>query len=163
MRDKFEQVASETPFDNSTNGFVQRRLDAALGAAIEETKVSASPGLGFGRSGNVSANTWLLRTGSVPSNKTGVALGISNPQLKQIDVGSEEVDTYDIQIYEHEGDEVNLTLLTTVSIVATRTASFDVNDFGTVTATQGRQLAVKLTNGSAKNIGVDVTLIGQSA
>lgn len=157
-RDHFEQVASETPFDNSTNGFVADNVQDA----IEETKVSASPGFGFGRSGNVSSNTWLLRTGGVPSNKTGVAMGISNPQLKQIDVGSEDVDTFDIAIYEHEGNEVNLTLLTTVSIISARTASFDVNDFGTVNATQGRQLAVRITNGSAKNLGVDVTLIGQS-
>jgi hypothetical protein len=158
IRDIFSYVARQVFFDNSANGFVADNVQEA----IEETKVSASPGFGFGRSGNSASNTWLLRTGSVPSNKTGVSLGISNPQLKQIDVSNENISTFDIAIYEHEGDEINLTLLTTVSITGSRTASFTVSDFGTVDATQGRQLAVRIVNGSARNLGVDVTLIGQS-
>jgi hypothetical protein len=152
------QVARSTPFDNSTNEFEATNVQDA----IEEIGVSASPGFGFGRSGNVTSGTWLLRTGSVPSNKTGVTMGINNPKLKQIDIGNEDISTFDIGIYEHEGNEINLTLLATVSVVSARTGSFTVLDFGEVIATQGRQLAVRITAGSAKNLGVDVTLIGQS-
>lgn len=157
-RDDFEQVAIETPFDNSTNGFVSDNVQAA----IEEVGVTASPGFGFGRSGSVSRNTWLLRSGSVPSNKTGVAIGINNPLLKQIDVGNESNGTFDISIYEHQGNGIGMTLLTTVTVNG-RTGSFTEADFGTVTATKGQQIAVRLTSGSAKNLGVDVTLIGQSS
>lgn len=156
-RDQFTVVAEQVPFDNDTNGFTAEDVQAA----IEEVGISASPGFGFGRSGNVSTNTWLLRTGTVPSNKTGVALSVSNASITKIDVGNENINTFDISIYEHEGDEVNLTLLVTVSVINSRTASFDISDFGIINATLGRQLAVRLTSGSGKNIGVDVTLKGQ--
>lgn len=156
MRDKFEQVASETPFDNEGTPFSSDNVQDAL----EEVGVSASPGFGFGRSGNVSRNTWLQRAGGVPSNRTGVTVGINNPVLSRIDIGNEDVDTFDVSIYQHDGDGINLVLLTTVSVVSARTASFTSDDFGLVSATQGKQIAVRITSGSAKNIGVDLTLKG---
>lgn len=155
-RDEFQQVAETVPFDNDTNGFVSEDVQGAIEELSNTVNVSASPGFGFGRSGNVSANTWLLRTGNVPSNKTGVTMGINTPLVIRIDVGSEDIDTFDVEIYEHEGDEVNLTLLGSVSVVTTRTASFAVS----WAATTGRQLAVKIVNGSAKNPGVDLNLSG---
>ena len=158
-RNHASQVARSTPFDNTGTEFESDNVQDAL----EEVGVSASPGFGFGRSGNVSANTWLQRTGGVPSNKTGVTIGIGNPVLTRVDVGNEDVGTFDVGIYEHEGDETNLTLLTTISVTSSRTASFTETDFGLVTATKGRQLAVRVTSGSAKNIGVDVTLKGTNS
>jgi hypothetical protein len=158
------QVAAAVPFDNDTNGFdstdVQGAIEEINESIIEETSASASPGFGFGRAGNVVASTWLTRSGGVPSNKTGVVMGINTPTLQRISIGNEDVNTFDISIYEHDGNEINLTLLTTVSVVSERTDSFTESDFGTVAATSGKQLAVRVTSGSAKNLGVDITIKG---
>jgi len=155
-RDDFTPVAEQIPFDNSDNNFDAEDVQGA----IEEFGTSASPGFGFGRSGTVSSGAWLLRSGGVPSNKTGVTIGISSPVLVGIDAGNEDVSTFDVAIYEHDGNNTNSTLLTTVSVTSARTQSFTSIDFGTVTATKGKQLAVKVTSGSAKNLGVDITLKG---
>lgn len=152
LRDYFVQVARSIFFDNSTNGFTSDNVQEA----IEEIGASASPGFSFGRSSTTGAGTWLLRVGSIPSNKTGIPLGISSPVITNIQVGNEVISTFDIEIYEHEGNEVNLTLLTTVSIVSSRTAVFSIN----ISATSGRQLAAKVSSGSGKNIGVDIILKG---
>ena len=145
-------VAESIPFDNATNGFTSDNVQGA----IEEIGASASPGFSFGRSSTTGAGTWLLRVGSIPSNKTGVPMGISSPSITNIQVGNEDVSTFGVEVYEHEGNEVNLTLLTTVNVVAARTGIFSVS----VPATSGRQLAVKISSGSGKNIGVDVILKG---
>lgn len=145
-------VARGTAFDNSSNGFTATNVQTA----IEEIGASASPGFSFGRSSVSGAGTWLLRVGSIPSNKTGIPLGISSPIITNIQVGNEDISTFDIEIYEHEGNEVNLTLLTTVSVVSARTGIFSVS----VAATSGRQLAAKVSTGTGRNIGVDIILKG---
>lgn len=150
---KKSQVAESTPFNNETNGFTSDNVQGA----IEEIGASASPGFSFGRSGNVSNNAWLRRPGNVPSNRAGVTIPISNPVITQISCSNRNVDTYDILIYEHEGNQVNLTLLTTVSVVSARGDVFNVN----IVATEGKQLAVRLGNsGSVRDIGVDIVLKG---
>jgi len=151
-------VARGVPFDTNGNTFSSTNVQDA----IEEIGASASPGYGFGRQGNVGTNTWLLRSGGVPSNKTGVEVSITNPVLSRIDIGNENVNTFEVSIYEHEGDEINLTLLATVSVVSSRSATFDESNFGTVNITSGRQVAVRVTSGSAQNLGVDITLKGSS-
>jgi len=149
------QVAEEIPFDNTSNGFVSEDVQAA----IEEIGASASPGFSFGRNGNLSQNTWLRRPGNVPSNRAGVTLDIANPVITRISAANRNVETYDIEIYEHEGNQVNLTLLTTVTVTAATSQSFSVS----VPATEGRQLAVRLgssSTGNVRDLGVDITLIG---
>lgn len=148
------QVAEETPFDNSTNDFESDNVQAAL----EEVGASASPGFNFGRASNVTAGTWLQTVGSVPSNKAGITVALTGPQLASIYVANELVSTFDVEVYEHEGDEVNLTLLDTVSVVSSRSATFTSN----VAITSGRQLAVKVSSGSARNINVGLQLKGQA-
>jgi hypothetical protein len=148
------QVAEETPFDNSVNDFVSNNVQGAL----EEVGASASPGFSFGRSANVSSGTWLLRTGSIPSNKTGIPVGVTSPFISNIQIGNEDSSTFNISIYEHEGDEINLTLLATVSVTAARTAVFSVN----IPVTSGRQLAALLSSGSGKNVGVDLIIKGST-
>lgn len=149
------QAAIETPFDNSTNGFNSDNVQEA----IEEIGASASPGFSFGRNGRLSQNTWLRRPGNVPSNRAGVTLDISSPVITRIAAANRNVETYDIEIYEHEGNSVNLTLLTTVTVVGATSAIFSVN----VAATQGRQLAIRLgstATGNVRDLGVDITLVG---
>ena len=156
-RDQYNQVAESIPFDNDSNGFTSDDVQGA----IEEIGASASPGFSFGRSGNLSANTWLRRPGNVNSQRAGVTVGIANPVIVEVACSNRNIETYDVEIYEHEGNQVNWTLLTTVSVVAARGGIFSVN----VAATQGRQLAVRLGttgSGNVRDLGVDLILKGDA-
>lgn len=151
------QVAESVPFDNATNGFQSDNVQDAL----EEIGASASPGFSFGRNGALSQNTWLRRPGNVPSNRAGVTIKINNPVVTGVSCANRNVETYDVEIYEHEGNEVNLTLLGTVTVTAATSDTFNVN----FPATQGRQLAVRLgstSTGNVRDLGVDLELIGNN-
>lgn len=153
------QVARSLFFDDSNTTYNATTVQEALEAQNAAVGVSASPGFSFGRSANVGLNTWLVVTGSVPSNKAGITVALANPEITQIFVGNEDISTFDITVYEHEGDEVNLTSLGTVSVVAMRSDTFDVS----FSVTSGRQLAVRVTSGSAKNLNVGLQLKGNIA
>lgn len=158
-RDEFEPHAIETVFDPSNcDAITKENTQEAIEELCGEVTQSASPGFTWGRSGNVSNNTWLLND-SVPSNKAGRTIVFSNPIITKIFSASEDIDTYDLQVYEHEGDEINLTLLTTLSVVASRSG-----DSGTISVavTAGRQLAIKLVNGSGKNVVVGIQMKGSA-
>jgi len=149
---EYEPQAEDVAFDNTGTDFTATTVQEAL----VEAGASASPGFNFGRSANVSAGTWLLVTGSVPSNRAGITVALSNAEVKEIFVANQDISTFDISVYEHEGDEINLTLLGTVSVINARSASFSV----TYTVTTGRQLAVRLTSGTAKNLNVGLQISG---
>ena len=154
-RDEFTPVAEQVPFDNDTNGFISEDVQAAIEEVKNTVETTALPGFSYGRSGNTTANTWLLNN-QVPSNIVGVPVGTTNPVITEIWAGSENLDTYDIEVHEHDGDEINLSLLTTVSVVAQRTATFNIS----VNTTKNKQLAVKLVNGSAKNVKTFILVKG---
>jgi len=150
-------VARGVPFDNSGNDFEATNVQDAL----EEIGASASPGFSFGRNGALSQNTWLRRPGNVPSNRAGVTVSISNPAVVGIACANRNVETYDVEIYEHEGNQVNLTLLGTVTVTSATSDTFTVN----FPVTQGRQLAVRLgstSTGNVRDLGVDLTLVGNN-
>lgn len=126
---------------------------------IQESAASipiASPGFTFGRSGNIPVNTWLQNEG-VPSNKAGHVIKVEDGLIESISVANEDISTFDISVYWHEGNEVNLTLITTVSIVASRTGQFFLDN---VSAPEGKQLAAIVSSGSAKNLVVDMIIKG---
>ena len=116
---------------------------------------NASPGFTFGKSGNVPSNTWLLND-TVPSNKSGRAIYLYNPSLEAVYIRVEIAATFDIEIYEHDG--TTYTLKHTINVVASR--ALDTILTSPVTLTQGKELAVKITNGSAKNPVVGCQLRG---
>ena len=149
------QVASSIPFDNENTEFSSTNVQDA----IQEIGASASPGFSFGRS-SATSGTWLNRVGEIPSNRTGVRIGINNPIVTDVSVSCENIETYTVGIYVHDGDSINLQLLGTVSVVAARGGVFQVN-YPTV---KNKQLAVRVTtsNGNIQNIGVDVILKGSN-
>lgn len=116
-----------------------------------------SPGYSFGRSGATVSGTYLQTIGGVPSNKSNIPVNITLPKIVRITAGTEDLDTYTLQIYEHEGDEINLTLLTSISSVAARSADSGVIS---VTMTSGRRLAAFLSAGSCKNLTVQLIVKG---
>lgn len=148
------QVASSVPFDNTDTDFESTNVQDVL----EEIGTTASPPFSFGRSGNNSSGTWMQRVGGAPSNRSGVNVGFSDPKLVKVNCNTEDANTYELGIYQHQGDEINLTLITTVSIISSRNGSFLLD----VPLTEDWQLGVRIESGSAKNIGVDITLGGKS-
>ena len=161
-RDQYNEVAESIPFDNETNGFVADNVQEAIEEISNTINRSASPGFSFGRSGNISSNTFLLRPGGVPSNKAGVTFSLYNGVLEEISVGTEDLDTYTIEIIQHEGNEINPVIIATVNIVGVRRAVFTNGiDFTQLNALdRNKQIAVQVTSGSAKNLGVDLQLSG---
>ena len=150
------EVASTVPVDDTNLNFPADNVQEALEQQNQQVAVSASPGFSLGQSGNVNTNSWLNRVGNIPSNITGLPVRLYNAKVVGLSVGCENADTFDVSVYEHEGDEINLTLIGTVSVVTSRTETFTVD----WTVTTGRQLAARLTAGSGKNVGVDMQLSG---
>jgi len=156
---KKSQVAESIPFDNDSNGFASDDVQGAIEELSTKVATSASPGFSWGRSGNISANTWLRNEG-VSSNRSGRAVTFNNANIVRIYISTENLNTYTLTIYEHEGDSANLTILTTISVTSSK-----VGDSGTISVpvTTGRQLAVRLTGGSAKNVVVGKNLSGSNS
>lgn len=148
--------AKDSDFDPTGSTLISTNAEDAIKELANTVGVSASPGYGFGRSGNVVSGTWFVTVGSVPSNKAGITIALNNPMIMQVFVANEDINTFNIEIYQHQGNEINLTLLGTVNVVAARSANFDV----AFPATSGYQLAVKLVGGSAKNCNVGLQLKG---
>jgi hypothetical protein len=150
------QVGKSTFFNNQGSDLTSKNVEDAIKELEDTVATSASPGFTWGKQGNASNNTWLENDG-VPSNRTGRTTAfVANPEIQRIFTGSRNLDTYDLSVYEHDGNQINLTLLTTVSVVNSRTGNFGVS----VTVTNGKQLATRITSGSAKDVVVGVILKG---
>ena len=154
--EEYALEAETIPFDNSGTGFQAETVQEAL----TEVGASASPGFSFGKSGLLYDGDWLNRAGDVPTNRTGVTIGIDNPVVYQIACSNRAIDTYTITIYEHDGNQVNLNTLGSVTVTNDTGGIYDVN----FPATKGMQIAVKLTDsqGFVRDIGVDLFLKGNN-
>ncbi len=137
------------------NGFTSKNVQEA----IEESRNFRAVPVVFTKSGAVTINTFLLN-GSVPSNIAGRTIPSTATDVKiaLIEIANQDVSTFDIGVYEHDGDEINLTLIETYIITAARTA--EVLD-GVTALDPAKQVAVKLTSGSAKNLSVSLTISGK--
>lgn len=150
-----ELTADAVEYDNGLSGLTATNVQDAIDEISTTVGVSASPGFTWGRSGNIVSGTWL-NNDEVPSNKAGRTVALTSPIITQVFVANEDVNTFDIGLYEHQGNEVGLTLLGTVSVVAARSAVFTVS----ISATSGRQLATRISSGTAKNLVIGVQLKG---
>ena len=159
FQEEYELIAVNIPFDETIEGeLTATDLQGAVDELTTKVATSASPGFSWGRSGNISANTWLQNEG-VSSNKSGRAVTFSDANIVRIYTSTENLNTYTLSVYEHEGDSINLTLLTTLVITASRTGDSGVL---LIPVTTGRQVAVRITSGSAKNILVGMNLSGSN-
>jgi hypothetical protein len=152
---KKSQVAEEIPFDNDTNGFIADDTQGAIEEVNNNIQTSASPGFSFGRSGNVSSNTWLNCEG-VPSNKSGRYVYITNALVSRVFVSSEEVSTFSLEVYYNDKGGTGLNLLGTVTVTTDYGDAFSVN----WSVPTDKELAVKLVGGSAKNVVAGLELRG---
>lgn len=156
--EEYELVAENIPYDPSDSLLTSTDVKAALDETSQNLATSASPGFSWGRSGNLSSGTWLNNE-SVPSNRAGRSVTFNHAKIVRIYSANEDLDTYTLSVYEHEGSEINLTLLTTLSITASRTGDSGPID---VPVTTNRQLAIRVTAGSVKNIIVGINLSGDN-
>lgn len=173
---RVEKVAGEVAFIDATNGTkkVSDLLDAdqedfdptgtdlvsvKTGPAVRELSnsvaTSASPGFSFGKGGNVTSGSFLTNEG-VPSNVSGRYVYISDAIITRIFVSVENAATFDVEVYSHDGDSVNIALLGSISIVAATGG----DEIVSIAVATGKQLALKVNNGSAKNIVCGLELQG---
>jgi hypothetical protein len=135
-------------------------IQDAIDNIYQQTQVAASPGFTWGRSGTSTPNTWLLND-SVPSNNSGRTVFLNNAEIQNIFVANQDATAgIDLGIYSHEGDEVNLTLLGTVTTAATRSNTFSV----AFSIAVDKQIAIKIMPGSSqsKNIVVGALIRGSN-
>ena len=157
-RDNYNPVAQQVAFDPTNCEVIDaENTQEAIDELCAATAISASPGYAFGRTGNNGTNDWLnMYGGDIRSHRTGIPFGLNDGEIVEVWVGNEDVSTFDISIYEHQGDSIGLALLTTVSLVAVRNQLFTVS----VPVTKDRQIAARVTSGSAKNVAVFLIIKG---
>jgi hypothetical protein len=147
-RDNFNPVAGSIPYDDSVQtplsgtDDVQEMLDYLK----NQVAVSASPGFTWGRSGNVSTGTWLLND-SVPSNTSGRLIFLNSAEIVKIFIANEDATILSVDIYSHDGNSVNLTLLGTVTTAATRNNTFTVS----YSVALNKQIGLRLSPSSANS------------
>ncbi len=157
-RDQFVPVARGVPFDNSTNGFTSDDVQAAIEEVNQSVITSASPGFSFGRSGAVVAGAYLQNE-TVPSNISGRWVYINSAIVKRVFVSNEDTTTYKVEVLYHDGNEVNLTSLGTVTVTSAKGGFFNVN----WSVPTNKQIATRLATdspNSAKNIVCGLELSG---
>lgn len=149
------QEASDTPFDNSTNGLVSTDVQAA----IEEVNTVRSFTAMFNRSGSVPASTWLL-SDTIPSNISGYAIAPTAANIVKIFVSNQDPTVMNLEFYTHDGNGINLTLIGTAVTAATRSNTFSV----TYSVAVNKQIAVRLGAASAagKNLIVGCLVRGSN-
>ena len=125
----------------------------ALQEICDRIANSASPGFTWGRSGSVIPGTWM-QNDNVPSNIAGRTVGLEGASIKKIQMANGAVNTFTLDIYEHDG--TTYTLLHTVTFSAVRAEEQDLN----IAVTKGKQLAIQLGTGSADNLEVGLLLTG---
>jgi hypothetical protein len=153
--EEYDLTADNTFFDPQTTDLVSDNAGGAIRELSTTVSTSASPGFSFGRASNVNSNTWLNCEG-VPSNKSGRWVYITNAVVTRVFVSNEQQTTFDISVYYHDGNEINLTLLGTVSVVNLYGDSFSVN----FPVPADKQLALRVTSGSARNVVAGLELQG---
>lgn len=146
IRDVFTYVARQIFYDNTTSELVAEDVQGAIDEIVDTVSTSASPGFGFGKGGNVSADSYLECEG-VPSNISGRYVYINNAVVTRVFISVQNSATFDVEVFHHDGNETNITSLGTVNIVASTGDEFTVN----WPVTTGKQLAMRIINGSAKN------------
>jgi len=159
IRDVFTYVAKQIFFDNAGSALVSTDVEAAIKENSNLVQTSASPGFSWGKGGSSGSGDWL-RNHEVPSNRTGIVNPVTNGEIVKIFASNSDINTFSIGIYQHDGDEINLTLLHTVTVTAARSGTFVITG---VTVTDGKQLAARVTSGNANEVLVGIIIKGETS
>jgi hypothetical protein len=142
-------------FDPTGSDLVSTNSEHAIKEVRNKIDSSASPGFSFGRTGVLNTGTWL-QCETAPSNISGRWVYFSNAEIRNVFVSSENISTYSLDIMYHDGNGINLTFAGTVNIVAARGGAFSV----AFAVPLNKQVAVKVSSGSCKNIVCGLDLKG---
>jgi len=159
-------AAKGIAFENSDSTFISGKsgLLCFQDSDVPEVNLlhlvsSASPGFVFGAGGNTGAGDLWLQNNGVASNQVGIPVLINNPTLTALAIrNSDATASFTIEVYEHDG--TTFTLVHTESITTSRGDDFIL--VTPATLTYGKELAVKKTSGSAKDLKV-ICLLGGNA
>jgi len=152
------QTADSQPFDPGTTDLTSTETGPAIRELATTVGVSASPGYQYGRSGTVTQGTYLNVVGGVPSNRAGITVALTNPVITQVYVACQDLDTFQVEIFEHDGNEQNIQYKGFVQMTNQRAGTFTVN----IPITSGRQLATRTNFGTCKNLNVGLQLQGSA-
>lgn len=137
FRDRVAYWLDETGVEHAFGGF-----------GVTETVT-----LTWGDTGSISSGSYLLNDG-VSSDVAGRLNFLTLAKVKHIFVTNGAASTFDITVQEHDG--ITYTDIVTVSLSSQRSAAFPVD----VVVTPGKQLAIKITSGTASSPVVGVLLSG---
>jgi len=157
--EELELKADNISYDNTITG--ELTSDDTQGAIDEISQTvasSASPGFGFGKNGNITNGSYLNCEG-VPSNISGRYVYISNAIITRVFISVQLATTFDIELYSHDGNETNLTLLGSVTVGSPNPSTggeLTVN----IPVSSQKQLALRIRNGSCKNAVAGLELQG---
>lgn len=162
-RDQYNPVAESIPFDNSTNGFVNDDVQKAIEENKTLVSVSASPGWSFGRNGNLNQGVFLYRPGSIVSNGTGITIGLVNPILRKVMIGTTTLAAFDIDIVLHDGNYTNPTVAATISVPG-GSYLYTIDRSDPLTFNRAMSVRISPTSpNSSRDLGVDLQLSGSVA
>lgn len=146
------QVCRAVPYDNAVSGMQAQNAQDA----IDELRFSSLPPFTWSRQGNTPANTWL-QNDTVPSNITGRWVYLYDAKFSTVFVANQNIATYTLSFYYHDGDSIGLTLIGSVTVTAARGGEFAVP----WTVPRSKQIACRLTAGSVANIVAGSTMSGR--
>ena len=143
------------PLDCEILAFIEQHVSITVGG-------TSKPQYAWGRAGSNNPLQYLDNNG-VPSNRSGIPFGKNNGQLIELWISNPNLADFDISLYHHEGNEFNLTLVTTKNIAATdRVKIYTVADLGQ-SIPNGVQMAARIAavnSGNAKDTEVFAQIIG---
>lgn len=157
LRSWIKEVASSLFYDNTFSGFESDNVQDAIDEVASGAGTGASPGFSFGRSGNVAAGAYLQNE-TVPSNITGRPVDLTDGRIIQVSISNESANTFTIELEEHDG--TTYTSLGTFSLTAERSKKFTGLN---IAITAGKEIAAKVSAGSAKNPIVTVYVKGDAS
>lgn len=114
---------------------------------------SASPGLQYGRAGNIAAPTYLQGISTVPSNTAGLIVPFDG-FITKIWATAEDDDTFSLQVQERTGNVFTDLAGAVISLVASRKQRVNV----LVSVLDGWELVMYMPTGSARNIQAGIII-----
>lgn len=150
--------AEQISYDNTDSDLTAINVQDAIDELAGQVQTGASPGFSFGRSNTVNQGTYLLCE-TVPSNVAGRWVYVNNAYVRKVFVANELSTTFTLDVYYHDGNNLNETLLGSVTVTSANGGVFTVN----WAVPLNKQLSIKVAAGSAnaaKNIVAGLELAG---
>ncbi len=120
----------------------------------------ASPGFLYAAIDVKTAGFWLT-SDVIPTNIAGIPVLFGDAVVIRAAVSTEIDTTYSLGIYQHEGNEVGLTLLGIINVTTGGAKRFAF-EFPIIYSSPNVQLACRLLTGTTKNLKVSLVLKGST-